>query len=294
MWTALIVATRVVANPVSNVLQKQLAHDACPPAWIILVTHGVLGMVAIPLALGPGRPPWDVRFWACMGLCGVLAIASNTLIVAALRLSDLSVLGPINSWKSIVSLLAAYLIVGEKPGLAGFAGMVLIAAGSLFLGEPMRPGGAERGLGSLVRQRGVQLRVAALVLSALEAALLKEVLGRASAVPAFAAWCLACLPLAGLSWWLHGGARPPATESGTGRRRLGFAALATTTGLMQLTSLLAFERLLVGYALALFQLSTLLSVLLGHHFFQERHLRRRLLGAGIMTGGAILVVLRPG
>ena len=71
---------------------------------------------------------------------------------------------------------------------------------------------------------------------------------------------------------------------------IAFLALALTTGLMQLTSLLTFARMQVGYSLALFQLSALLSVLLGHHFFQEAHLRKRLLGASIMVLGAGILV----
>ena len=66
--------------------------------------------------------------------------------------------------------------------------------------------------------------------------------------------------------------------------------LAVTTGLMQLTTLLTFETLQVGYSLALFQLSTLVTVYLGHRYFQERNIRRRLLGSLVMVIGAMLIV----
>ncbi len=48
--------------------------------------------------------------------------------------------------------------------------------------------------------------------------------------------------------------------------------LAVTTGLMQLSTQYMFNLLRVGYSLALFQTSTLLSVLFGYRFFQERHI----------------------
>ena len=66
--------------------------------------------------------------------------------------------------------------------------------------------------------------------------------------------------------------------------------LAATTGLMQLTTLLTFGKLQVGYSLALFQLSTLITVYLGHHYFRERNIRRRLLGSLVMVVGAMLIV----
>jgi drug/metabolite transporter (DMT)-like permease len=59
---------------------------------------------------------------------------------------------------------------------------------------------------------------------------------------------------------------------------------------MQLTTLFAFGKLQVGYALALFQLSALISVVLGYRYFQERHIRKRLLGAAVMVAGAALIV----
>ena len=62
-----------------------------------------------------------------------------------------------------------------------------------------------------------------------------------------------------------------------------------TTGIMQLTTLYTFGRLQVGPSLALFQLSALISVFLGYRYFQEQHIRRRLLGAAVMVAGAAMI-----
>lgn len=51
-----------------------------------------------------------------------------------------------------------------------------------------------------------------------------------------------------------------------------------------------FKQLQVGYSLALFQLSTLISVFLGYRYFQEGNIRRRLLGSLVMVVGAALIV----
>jgi drug/metabolite transporter (DMT)-like permease len=67
--------------------------------------------------------------------------------------------------------------------------------------------------------------------------------------------------------------------------------LALATGAMQLTTLLTFGKLQVGYSLALFQLSTLLSVFFGYRYFQEGQIPKRLLGAAIMAAGAMLIAL---
>ena len=67
--------------------------------------------------------------------------------------------------------------------------------------------------------------------------------------------------------------------------------LAVTTGAMQLATLLVFRVMPVGYALALFQLSAVVSVLLGAHYFAERSIARRLTGSAVMVAGAVLIVM---
>jgi drug/metabolite transporter (DMT)-like permease len=59
---------------------------------------------------------------------------------------------------------------------------------------------------------------------------------------------------------------------------------------MQYCTLVSFGALHVGYALALFQTSAILSVILGHQFFQEKHFAQRLIGSVVMVGGAALIV----
>ena len=48
----------------------------------------------------------------------------------------------------------------------------------------------------------------------------------------------------------------------------------------------------VAYALALFQLSTILSVFLGANVFKEKELTRKLLASFIMILGAVIIILK--
>jgi drug/metabolite transporter (DMT)-like permease len=70
-----------------------------------------------------------------------------------------------------------------------------------------------------------------------------------------------------------------------------FFMLGLTTALMQLGTLITFNAMQVGYSLALFQTSTLLSVLLGHRLFQEQHFVERMIGSIVMVGGAVLIII---
>jgi len=83
---------------------------------------------------------------------------------------------------------------------------------------------------------------------------------------------------------------PPISRFST-RDALDLAATAACVGTMQLSTNFAFERLDVGLALALFQLSAPLNVLLGWRLFRERGVVKKLFGATVAVGGAACVVL---
>ena len=52
-----------------------------------------------------------------------------------------------------------------------------------------------------------------------------------------------------------------------------------------------FKHMAVGYALSLFQLSTIVSVLLGYRFFKEQNIWKKLIGSAIMITGSVLIIL---
>ncbi len=300
MLTFFFVASRIVANPLSNVFQKKLGVFADARA-VILITHLLLTLVCVPVLFVVKPSGLGAAFWANMALCAVLAVAGNTLIVAALQSADLSVLGPLNAYKSIVGLILGMFLLREYPSLLGIAGVVMILGGSLLiLDQPaaaraplMQKASFSERLLSQAKNKGVQLRFAALVLSAAEAVFLKKALLLSSPSITFLFWCILGLPLAGVvaGYSLRNTVRQQA--EGLMCDKASCVMLAGTTGLMQFSTLYTFDVLQVGYSLALFQTSTLLSVLFGYRFFQEQNIARRLIGAVVMIAGAILIVSKP-
>jgi drug/metabolite transporter (DMT)-like permease len=288
MLTPLFVATRIIANPVSNVFQKRLADAAANPLFIIAATHALLTVVALPfLTMAPLRSLAH-GFWLNMIVSAVLAIVGNVLLVYALRSSDLSVLGSINAYKAVVSLVLAIFLIGEVPSAGGLIGVVLILSGSYFVVDRME--GQSRG-GAFVqffRDRGVQYRFAALACSATEAVFLKRAVLQSSALLAFLLWSALGLLIALVFVILLNAQVSTELERFQQQWRT-YTWLAITTGLMQLTTLLTFGVMQVGYSLALFQLSTLISVFLGYRYFQEQNIARRLFGSVVMILGAILI-----
>lgn len=290
MLTYLFVITRIFANPLSNVFQKKLTSRSTDPLFVILITHILLSLTMLPVLYFIYPLQLSGDFWFNISVCAVLAIAGNTLIVSALQSTDLSVLGPINAYKSIVSMLLGMLILGEFPTMLGVVGMLMILSGSYFVIDKEAGTNNKNFLGPFLRNKGIQLRFAALIFSATEAIFLKKALLLSSPLITFVFWCILGVPIAALAVTVGRRGNIQEQFASLRHKASGFALLTLTTGLMQLSTLYTFGVLQVGYSLALFQTSTLLSVLFGYHFFQEKNIMRRLLGALIMILGAVLIV----
>ena len=292
MLTALFVVARIVANPVSNVFQKRLTQRSANPLFIIGATHALLTLGCLPFLFLGSRPlPLLPGFWPNIVLCAALAVAGNVLLVYALESTGLSVLGPINAYKSVIGLVLGVFLIGEVPTPMGAAGVLLILAGSYFVvdrdvNQPRRNAFAQ-----FFRERGIQFRFAALGLSATEAIFLKKALLLSSPLTAFLFWSILGFPIAAAAGTILLRGRLGNEVALMLRNWSTYLWMALAIGAMQLTTLLTFGKLPVGYSLALFQLSTLISVFLGYRYFQEGQIRKRLLGSVIMAAGAMLIVL---
>lgn len=288
LW--IFVLARIVSNPFSNVFQKLLTRSGGTPLFIISATFGFLSLVCGPLL------PWILngpsgRFWFDITLSAILAVAGNVTLVAALQRSDLSILGPINAYKSVVSLLPGIVFLHEIPTAWQLVGIGLIVLGSIVVAG--RDRGTERwGLGSLFRERGVLLRFAALIFSAFEAIFLKRALLESSPIMTFALWALLGFGCSALVVAVGPWRNFVRSDLIVMRKnRLNYAWLALTTGVMQLSTLITLKVFTVGPALALFQTSTILTVILGRTVFVEKHFLKRILGSLVMIAGAILIIL---
>ncbi len=294
--TAVAILVRIVANPLSNVFQKQLTQRTAEPLFITMATYGFLTLAGPMLWPQIQVSGLSGAFWSSMLACAGLAVVGNVFLVRAMHLGDLSVLGPINAWKAVVSMLVAVVVLGEIPGWIGLAGVVLIVAGSYVVLKTKPIDTTTQAdlptrnrLGILARP-DVRFRLIALLCSGVDGVFLKKAILLSTPFTAFFYWCWLGFALSGV--WVAVSLR--------GRWRAQTRLLVqqwplavgvfTSVGLMQIATNYAFSGTQVGYALALFQTSALLSVLFGYRFFGETDIRRKLVGAAIMVTGAALIV----
>lgn len=286
----LIIFLRIVANPLSNVFQKILTRRRSDPLFIICATHALISLLAAPLFLHTCRG-LPTAYWINITLVAGLTVLGNVLIVEAVKRSDLSVLGPINAYKSVVSLVPGMVLLHEFPKPLGLGGIMLVLAGSYVVVDKNPEQPYRNVFVRFFDDRGVQYRLAALVVSATEAIFLKKALLASSALPVVAGWAFLGFGVSAVATLAILGGR---IRFELRRLRLhypSFGLLAVTTAVMQYCTIVSFGKMPVGYALALFQTSTLLTVLLGWRVFGESKVIKRLTGSVIMVAGAVLIIL---
>jgi len=286
IFLIIAIIVRILANPISNVFQKQLTTFQ-HPLFVNLISYGILSLASIFLILDFPFHTISNEFWLYSLLGGVCGALGNGFIIKALEKGQLSVLGPINAYKSVIGIIAAYIIIGELPNTWGFVGITLIIIGSYFVLDN------EQGKFSwtIFKQKAIQFRIAALVLTGIQAVLDKKVIQYSNLTYAFAGWCIFgfifSLPLF-MTAKMNGKTQLKAISKTIVLKYIG---LAFSVGIMVAATNFAFIKMQVGTALALFQISILVTVFFGHHFFKETGILKKLIGASIMLIGSLLIIL---
>ncbi|MBQ3641274.1 EamA family transporter [bacterium] len=266
------VLARIVSNSALNVFQKILTSGGTKPSSVNFFTY--LGLSLISLLL---LPFINIFFSAELTinfvLMGILGALGNYFIIKALSVGELSSLAPINSYKPVVALIIAFLYLKEIPSIYALLGIVLIIAGTYIL----------YGKGEC-NKKALFFRILALVFSASEAVFIKKIIILTDVPTSFALWAFAGLIFS--SFFLL----PSKSKLKLPSSKYMFY-LVISVAIMEYSTNYVFSKMNVSYALALFQLSTILSVFLGVNIFKEKGLKRKITASLIMIFGAAVIII---
>lgn len=230
----------------------------------------------------------DIRPGFAPALLAGLALNIITIPLRnlALRLSPLSLTIPYLAFTPLFLLLTEAVLLGDRPGPRGTAGVILIVAGAFALQIGERAAGPLGPLRALARERGSLIMLGVAAIWSVTSVLDKICVTRSSPVfyiAVFDTLYVACsLPM------LLATHRPIMPTARREWRLLSWIA-ACHLGTM-LAQMVAIQLTLVSYVIAIKRSGMLLSVLIGALFFGERPLRPRLLGATLMSAGVALIL----
>jgi drug/metabolite transporter (DMT)-like permease len=284
---SIAILTRISTNPLANIFQKKLASRGQQPLLINFLTYLGLGVVAFFWVNSIVWQKISLDFWVAALVGGFFGALGNSFLIKALQHGELSVLGPINSYKSLIAVIFGIFLLGETPNHWGIIGIVLIIFGSYWVLDTM----PERFSFQLFKRPEIQFRIWAMILTAIEAVWIKKLILLASVEVAWVSWCWFGALFSFILLKFN------RIHIKTEIRKINrfelksYLFLIICIGLMQFTTTYVFRYIPVGYALALFQSSIILSIFFGQKVFGERDIPKKLIGSLIMIVGSLLLIL---
>ena len=247
--------SRILSNPIANFFQKKLTvmeSSLTVNFW----SYFFMAILCLPLIKNNQILGYSGDFYLYVILAGLLCFLGTICLIKALSIGELSVLGPINSYKSIIGLIVAFFILGEIPNIKSLTGFFLIIGASfLFVDEK----------GKFILNKSVLLRMLALVFTGVEAVILKQIILMSSPTVSFIWWAFTGLIFSFLFAFINKKLKPNSIK--TVQTCLIIGVLLS---IMQLSTNYVFENFNVGLSLALFQLSSVVSLFLGFKFLDAK------------------------
>ncbi len=273
---------RICSNSSLNAIQKNLSKNFSP-LNTNFKTYFLLSIFCIPLffILYPEISA-DAIFWAFSG--GFFGALGNAFLIAALKYGELSVLGPINSYKAIIGLIFSIILIREFPAPASLFGIALILAGSYFIFDTIN----NKFNFSLFKRKDINYRFLALVFTAIEAVFIKKVIILTDILCSFLLWVIFGFVFS--FFILKFNHKKAFYTKNFKDEIIPFAPLALLVFIMQFSTNFVFDKIPVASALSMFQLSNIVNVFIGWKLFNEKHLLKKLIGSIIMITGAIIII----
>lgn len=268
---------RIVSNPCANLFQKKLSETESSIS-VNLYSSLFMAIFALPLLFFVGFSYINLEFIFYVLLSGMLCFLGTICLIKALSIGEMSVLGPINSYKSVIGLLFAFILLGEIPTTKALFGFLLIVLASfLFLDEK----------GQFILNKSVFLRFLALFFTGIEAVIIKKIILLSSPLVAFIYWCFC-----GLIFSLIFGLLFKKTKLNNKKSLNGCFLIAILLFIMQISTNYVFDNVPVGLSLSLFQLSSVVSLFFGFRYFKEGGIIKKTIGTIIMIIGSTLILLK--
>ena len=266
------ILARIFSNSYLNVFQKLLTQRGEYSSVINFYTY--LGLTLIGIVLCP-NPEFHFTYLPYILTMGCLGALGNFFIIKALSCGELSAVATINSYKPIFALIFGIFLLNEIPGIKELIGILFVLIGTIILAQS-----------KIFFTKATLYRFIALFLLGTEAIFIKKVIILTDINSTFLYWVITGFIFSIL--FALGAKHSLKIQKNNIKLQLGLISLVA---IMQYTTNYVFAKINVAYALALFQLSMLVSLFLGANIFKEKEIIKKIIASIIMLIGATIIIL---
>jgi len=306
---ALLALVTTVLTSLLPIFNKQILRDA-PPALVAWAVNAfslpllALGTVLLtqcrftPFSCTLQLPRLDSIFIIALLASVALNWGATLLSTYALEKADASLVSPLLTFNPAFTLLAAWVAIGETPGIRETIGVALILCGVYLLEVEEARTGLFTPLLVLVRRPGAFLAIFASAMwgitTVFEKLAIEHMTPQSGPFVALAGTVLMVALLTPGAFLASGRTETPKHERGLDGLRMHPRSLLLAILIAGVAPLFGFTAIalgLVGYVTALFKLGAVFTIVWAWLFLGEGNIRQRLLGAGVMVVGGALIAL---
>ena len=277
-----IIVLRIFLGPIANVYQKKISNKGANSVFVVFVTYFIISVILFPFLFFINYQNLGIIFWKLIIITSLLDAAGNIFLVKALQTTDLSIFGPINSLKPAVTMIFAIFFINEIPTLNGIIGLIIILLGTIFLTYEKTT--------KFTLSKGILFRVIGIILSATASIYMKKSITYSSVEITLIFWAVISTPLMFLILILN--FKKTKSNLYILKNNISdYTKLTIIYLIMPYVTLLCFKHTLVSYSLALFQLSSIITLFFGYKYFNEKNIKKKIICSTFMIIGALLILI---
>lgn len=277
-----IIVLRIFLGPIANVYQKKISNKGANSVFVVFVTYFIISVILFPFLFFINYQNLGIIFWKLIIITSLLDAVGNIFLVKALQTTDLSIFGPINSLKPAVTMIFAIFVINEIPTLNGIIGLIIILLGTIFLTYEKTT--------KFTLSKGILFRVIGIILSATASIYMKKSITYSSVEITLIFWAVISTPLMFLILMLN--FKKTKSNLYILKNNISdYTKLTIIYLIMPYVTLLCFKHTLVSYSLALFQLSSIITLFFGYKYFNEKNIKKKIICSTFMIIGALLILI---
>ena len=271
----------------NDAFSKKVLKDNCDvylvgwARWIFTIPFLLLMLPFIHI------PDLNRVFWYNIFLLAPLEIIALILYIKAIKHSPLSLAIPFISFTPVFLILTSFLMLKEQPDTSGLLGILLVTLGGYLLNFHTISRGVLEPFRCITREKGCLLMLVVALIYSITSNLGKTAIQHSN--PLFFTVfyltfrSLLITPL--VCFKIRG-------KFSKGLPHLKyFLLMGLSCALMFIFHSLAVNLIQVSYMISLKRTSALISIVFGGFFFNEIHIKERLLGSTTMLAGVLLITL---